>query len=67
MKTAEEIYDSHIAGPPFWDSVKGCAIRAMQEYAAQQVREARRKYFLSAYPDADELEIEAYLNKFPEL
>lgn len=32
-----------------------------------KVREARRKYFLSAYPDADELEIEAYLNKFPEL
>jgi hypothetical protein len=32
-----------------------------------KIREARRKYFLSAYPDAEELEIEAYINKFPDL
>jgi hypothetical protein len=32
-----------------------------------KIREARRKYFLSAYPDAEEIEIEAYINKFPDL
>jgi hypothetical protein len=30
----------------------------------QKVNEARRKYFLSAYPNAEEEEIQAYLNKF---
>ena len=30
----------------------------------EKVDAARRKYFMSAYPDASELEIEAYVNKF---
>ena len=41
-------------------------MNAVNEHKAK-IREARRKYFLSAYPDAGPLEIEAYINKFPEL
>lgn len=33
----------------------------------QKVNEARRKYFLAAKPDASEEEMEAYINKFPDL
>lgn len=36
-KSAEDIYDKHIAGPPFNTGVTEAVVNAMHEYADQEV------------------------------